>query len=76
MQRNKRGHWACVQCKDVKHVSEFSLYLSQRVSKRNDGTARCNACKEQQIEMQDTVRKESSAQVFKRHGKHNDVLDK
>ena len=46
---NAKGMWKCVECKEQFPKCEFSSWLASRSNqKKNDGTARCNRCKEKQ----------------------------
>ena len=66
MPKCPRGHWKCIQCKDVKLVNDFSEWLALRTKKTNDGTARCNVCKEAQRALLQDLLKASSACVVAR----------
>ena len=55
MQRSKRGQGKCIECKDTKSVSEFSMHLLGRACKKKDASARCNECKQSQLNMQDIL---------------------
>ena len=66
MDRNKRGYWDCVECKTSKDKSEYSLWLSPRKTKKNNGTARCNDCQRRQSELQESSLRDSVAHVAKK----------
>ena len=66
MERPKRGTWACIECKVVQGMDEYSLWLAPRARKENDGTACCNSCKQRQFHMQSASMRDSITHVTKK----------
>ena len=61
-----RGQWPCVQCKERKPKSEFSMWLANKSKQAQDGKQRCNACKQQQNAEQRQMASASAGAVVKR----------
>ena len=59
----RRGLWTCIKCKAAQAPDAFSLWLEKRKVKRNDGTARCNACKREEEAQERKVAECSRAEV-------------
>ena len=66
----KRGFWPCIGCPCTKPVEEFSKWWRPRAHKKNDGTARCNACMEEFEHQEDRLRKKSVAKVMQQPEKN------
>ena len=65
MPKCPRGHWRCVECKDVKPLTEYSDWLLPRARKVNNGTARCNGCQAAQQTFLHEVTNQSLVHVHK-----------
>ena len=59
----RRGLWTCIKCKQAQAPDTFSLWLEKRKVKRNDGKARCNACKREDEAEERKVAEGSRAEV-------------
>ena len=51
------------KCKEAQAPDAFSLWLEKRKVKRNDGKARCNACKREEEAEERNVAEGSRAEV-------------
>ena len=66
MERPKRGTWPCIECKSVKCIDDYSLWLAPRATKKNNGTARWNSCKQKQLDVQQESIRDSVVHVTKK----------
>ena len=59
----RRGLWTSIKCNEAQAPDAFSLWLEKRKVKRNNGTARCNACKREEEAEERNVAEGSRAEV-------------
>ena len=61
----KHGYWPCIGCKACKAIKEFSKWSAHRAQKRNNETARCNACMRAAEEQESIVCRKTIAKIVK-----------
>jgi len=63
---SRKGIWTCTQCKRSLEVINFEAWLAHRSARKNNGTARCDTCYEDQREAERKLMQQSQAHVQRR----------